>query len=65
MISYEDLVEIARVCLEQARKSERAAVKSELEHIARGYQMRAASMRHGRIPDIGTIGNPPERGDIG
>jgi hypothetical protein len=53
MISYEDLVEIARICLEQARKSERLAVEKELEHIARGYQMRAASMRGGRIPDIG------------
>jgi hypothetical protein len=53
MISYEDLVEIARICLEQARKAERAAVKNELEHIARGYQMRAASMRRGQIPDIG------------
>jgi hypothetical protein len=49
----DDLVEIARIYLEQARKSERPAVKSELEHIARGYQMRAASMRHGEIPDIG------------
>jgi hypothetical protein len=53
MIDYEDLVEIARLCFEQAQKSERAAVKDELEHIARGYQLRAASMRHGRIPEIG------------
>jgi hypothetical protein len=61
MISYDDLVEIARICLEQARKAERAAVKNELEHIARGYQMRAASMRHGQIPDIGEHGKEPSR----
>jgi hypothetical protein len=53
MINYDDLVEIGRICLEQARKSDRAGVKNEPEHIARGYQMRAASMRHGQIPDIG------------
>jgi hypothetical protein len=52
MIGYEDLVEIARICLEQARKAGRAAVKNELEY-TRGYQLRAASMRHGQIPDIG------------
>jgi hypothetical protein len=52
-MNYDDLVEIARICLAQARRAERVAVQSELEHIARGYQMRAASMRHGQIPDIG------------
>jgi hypothetical protein len=59
MISYEDLVEIARICLEQARKSDRAAVKNELEHIARGYQMRAASMRQGQFPTSGSMGEEP------
>jgi hypothetical protein len=61
MISYEDLVEIARICLEQARKAERAAVKNELEHIARGYQMRAASMRHGVPSPMSQILDLPNR----
>jgi catechol 2,3-dioxygenase-like lactoylglutathione lyase family enzyme len=33
-------------------------VKNELEHIARGYQLRAASMRHGQVPDIGEHRSP-------
>jgi hypothetical protein len=32
MISYEDLVEIARICLEQARKAERANLAANAEY---------------------------------
>ncbi len=53
MQTREDLVELARACLKQARVSERPAVVAELTHLAKGYQMRAASMDKGKIPDIG------------
>jgi hypothetical protein len=49
----EDLVELARVCLKQARVSKNLAVVAELTHLAKGYQVRAASMDNGKLPDIG------------
>jgi hypothetical protein len=46
-------VELARVCLKQARVSEKPVVVAEFTRLAKGYQMRAASMDNGKIPDIG------------
>jgi hypothetical protein len=53
MQTREDLVELARACLKQARVSEKPVVVAELTRLAKGYQMRAASMDNGKIPDIG------------
>ena len=53
MQSYEDLVEIARICLKQARAAENASVSAEFVRLAKGYQMRAATMVSGTLPDIG------------
>lgn len=53
MDTYGDLVKLARICLEQAREAENASVSAELRHMAKGYQVRAATMDHGRLPDIG------------
>ncbi len=53
MQTWDDLVELARACLKQARESKNPAVVAELTHLAKGYQMRAASMDNGKIPDIG------------
>jgi hypothetical protein len=53
MQTREDLVELARVCLKQARVSENPVVVAELTHLAKGYQVRAASMDNGKLPDIG------------
>jgi hypothetical protein len=53
MDTYGDLVELARICLKQAREAENASVSAELRHMAKGYQVRAATMDHGRLPDIG------------
>jgi hypothetical protein len=53
MHTYGDLVELARICFKQAREAENASVSAELRHIAKGYQVRAAIMDHGRLPDIG------------
>jgi hypothetical protein len=53
MQTYDDLVEIARVCLKQARVAKNPSVGEEFTHLAKGYQMRAASMVGGKLPDIG------------
>jgi hypothetical protein len=53
MQTRDDLVELARVCLRQARESKNPAVVAELIHLAKGYQIRAASLNDGKLPDIG------------
>jgi hypothetical protein len=53
MQTREDLVELARACLKQARVSKNSVVVAEFTHLAKGYQMRAASMDNGKLPDIG------------
>jgi hypothetical protein len=53
MRSYDDLVELARICLRQAREAKDPSVRAELRQLAKGYQIRAASMGDGRLPDIG------------
>jgi hypothetical protein len=42
---------IAVFTVEQSEASARR-VSAELRHIAKGYQVRAATMDHGRVPDI-------------
>jgi hypothetical protein len=56
MQSYDTLVELARICLKQAREAKNPLVSTELTHLAKGYQMRAASMNNGKLPDIGENG---------
>jgi hypothetical protein len=51
MPSYDDLVELARICLRQARQTENPAVADELIQMARDYQRRAAMLDGGRHPD--------------
>jgi hypothetical protein len=53
MQTYDDLVELARACLKQARESKSPLVVAELTLLAKGYQMRAATMDNGKLPDIG------------
>jgi hypothetical protein len=53
MQANEDLVELARICLKQAREAKSGFVSAELGHAAKGYQVRAATMNNGRLPDIG------------
>jgi hypothetical protein len=50
---YDDLVELARICLKQPREAKNSSVSAELRHLAKGYQVRAALMDKGRLPDIG------------
>ncbi len=53
MQTYDDLVELARICLKQSRESKNPFVSAELRHVAKGYQLRAAAMNNGKLPDIG------------
>jgi hypothetical protein len=51
--TYDDLVELARICLKQSREAKNPFVSEELRHVAKGYQLRAAAMNNGKLPDIG------------
>jgi len=51
--TYDDLVELARICIKQSREAKNPFVSEELRHIAKGYQLRAAAMNSGKLPDIG------------
>jgi hypothetical protein len=53
MQTYDDLVELARACLKQTRESKSPLVVAELTLLAKGYQMRAATMDNGKLPDVG------------
>jgi hypothetical protein len=53
MPTYEDLVELARICLNQARQAKSPFASAELTYLAKGYQLRAAAMDKGKLPDIG------------
>ena len=51
--SYADLVELAKICIVQARASTAHDVAAELRRMAKEYQRRAAQMEGGKLPDIG------------
>ena len=50
---YDELVELAKICIEQARSTHKQDVASELRRMAREYQYRAATLDDGKLPDIG------------
>ncbi len=53
MLTYDDFVELARICLRNARKTKSSEVREELSRVAKGYQVRAAQLDGGKFPDIG------------
>jgi hypothetical protein len=53
MQTYEDLVELASICLRQARTAKSRAVAAELRRMAKEYQMRAAELVPGKLSDLG------------
>jgi hypothetical protein len=53
MQAYDNLVELARLCLEQSRKANNQSVSAELMYLAKGHQLRAAAMDNGALPDNG------------
>jgi hypothetical protein len=51
-VSYNDLIELARLCLRQASAARTPAVASELRRMAEEYEARAAALMGGQLPDI-------------
>jgi hypothetical protein len=43
-VSYDDLIELARLCLKQAASTSNATAAAELRRMASGYQARAAAL---------------------
>ena len=53
MQCYDDLVNLARICVRQAREVTNDSVRGELMRMAKLYQQRAAEIDEGKLPDIG------------
>jgi hypothetical protein len=51
--TYEDLVELAKICAAQARATRDSEVAAALRRMAKDYQVRAAALDSGELPDIG------------
>ncbi len=52
MDRYEELVELARMCLRQARIAQAKDVAEELRCMAREYQDKASRLNGGKLPDF-------------
>jgi hypothetical protein len=52
MPTYQDLAELANICLRQARLV-KSRIAAELRHMAKEYQKRAAELNADKRPDIG------------
>jgi hypothetical protein len=52
MSAYNRLVNLARLCVRQARLTQDKSTAGELWLLAREYQVRAAKLDGGRLPDI-------------
>jgi hypothetical protein len=52
MQTHEDLAELAKICLGQARITKSHTVAAELRRMAKDYQKRAAELHSGKLPDI-------------
>jgi hypothetical protein len=57
MPTYNDLVELARICAKNSYAANTKEVAAELWKMAREYQERAAKLDSGKLPDIGKL--PP------
>jgi len=53
MPTYEDLVELARICWRQSRLTQAEDVARELRRMAHEYQHKAAKLDDGKLPDLG------------
>lgn len=52
MQTYEDLVELAKICWRQAREAKSRTVAAELRRMSKEYQKRAAALHGGKLPKI-------------
>jgi hypothetical protein len=53
MQTYSAIVELARICVSQARFTKDREVARELWRMAIEYQYKAAALDNGRFPDVG------------
>jgi hypothetical protein len=53
MQTFDDMVELAKLCAAQARLTTSRDVANALWKMATDYQQRAAQLDSGRLPDIG------------
>lgn len=61
---YKDLVNLARICLRHSRQVSNPELASELERLARSYQLKAAELSEtGSLPDIDDTEAPPAKDD--
>jgi hypothetical protein len=51
-VNYDDLMELARLCLLRASAARTPATADALRAMAEEYQARAAALRRGQLPDI-------------
>ena len=63
MPTYDDLVELAEICLRQAHAAKSRAVAAELRCMAKEYQKRAAELTRGRT-DCGNLALGLGRGGV-
>ena len=52
MLTYSDLVELARMCWRQAHLTQAEDVARELRRMAHEYQQKAAKLDDGKLPDL-------------
>jgi hypothetical protein len=52
MPTYKDMVELAKICVRQARAAPNREVARELRRLAKEYQKKAADLDGGKLPDI-------------
>jgi hypothetical protein len=51
--TYRDFVELARICVRQARAVQNPTAIAELHRLADDYRRKAADLDGGTLPDIG------------
>jgi hypothetical protein len=63
MLTYDELVELAKLCAHNARIATSREVVDELWRMAKEYQARAANVDGGTVPEIGDDpgGSRPQR----
>jgi hypothetical protein len=54
-VSYDDLIELARLCLRQAAATSNPAAATELRRMASEYQARATALDEARMPDAAAL----------
>jgi hypothetical protein len=57
-VTYDDLIELARLCLKQAAATSNPVGAAQLRRMADEYQARAAALRETPLPDAVAIPEP-------